>query len=119
MDNSDILKEIKKAIDKDLLIVVEGKKDKRALEFLGFRPENILIINVKGTVNEFIEGVIKKNKIVAIMTDFDSAGKKLYFRIKRELVKQGIRIDDRLRLAMLKAKVSHVEGLATFIENTG
>lgn len=117
MNIDEILKEIKKAIDNSLLIIVEGKKDKASLEQLGFNPENIFIINVKGTINEFIEKIIEKNRETIILTDFDSTGKKLYFQIKRELVKNGIKVNNSLRLSMLKAKISHIEGLAKFIDN--
>jgi 5S rRNA maturation endonuclease (ribonuclease M5) len=110
-----LIHEIDKAIAKDLLIIVEGIKDKSALEALGFLPENIFIINVKGSINEFIEKIAEKRKETIILTDFDSTGKKLYHQIKKELVKQGVRVNDSLRLAVMKQRISHIEGLATFL----
>jgi len=114
-NNYNLLIEIKKAIDKSLLIIVEGRKDKSALEALGFLPENIFTINVRGSINEFIEKMAEKRKETIILTDFDRTGKKLYYQIKKELVRQGIRVNDSLRLAVMKQRISHIEGLATFL----
>jgi len=110
-----LLNEIKKAIESNALIIVEGKKDKVALEKLGF--ENIFVLHGKPFYKaiEEIEG--KKIKKCIILTDLDKKGKQLYYVFKRALVRRGIRVIDKLRKTMLREKISHTEGLTTFIQN--
>ncbi len=108
--------ELEKA--KDYLIIVEGKKDKRALEELGF--QNIFVINETGkSLYEKIEQIenIAGKKKICILTDFDKKGKKLYLLLKSELSQRGVRLDSSLRGILLKSRISHIEGLASFMKN--
>ena len=110
------LKEIEKA--KSCFIIVEGKKDKLALEELGFK--NIFIINETGkSLNEKVEEIetIGRKQKVCILTDFDKKGKKLYLRLKSELSKRKVRLDNCFRGMLLKLNISHIEGLSKFMEN--
>lgn len=115
--NHEFLKQIEKA--KEHLIIVEGKKDKIALQHLGF--EKIFVINETGkSLPEKIEQIFelceKKDK-VCILTDFDKKGKKLYLLLKSKLLEFGVRLDNTLRGFLLKQRISHIEGLYHFIEN--
>ena len=109
-----LLKEIEKA--KEYLIIVEGKKDKAALEKLGF--ENIFIIHETGqSIQEKIEQILslcKKRQKICILTDFDKKGKTLYLLLKSKLQEAGARLNNSLRGELLKAKLSHIEGLNKF-----
>lgn len=113
-----IEKEIEKA--KGNLIVVEGKKDKDALQQLGFT--DIFVINETGkslseTIEE-IEGMAAQNKNkVCILTDFDKKGKSLYMTLKSKLSERGVKLDNSLRGMLLKMRISHIEGLSSFLEN--
>ena len=107
-------KNIKKEIEKskDHLIIVEGKKDKQALEELGFK--NIFIINETGkSIYEKIEEIEEKagKQKICILTDFDKKGKKLYLLLKSELSQRKVRLDNSLRGFLLKLKISHIEGI--------
>jgi len=107
-----LINEIKEKYQ-DILIIVEGINDKMALENLGL--EKIFVIK-KGSVSAAIEKILNSGiKKCMILTDFDSEGKKLYSMIKRELVKNGIKIDDKLRKLLMKEKLSHIEGLTRFL----
>ena len=111
-----IEKEIEKA--EGSLIVVEGKKDKAALQQLGFT--NIFVINETGkslseTIEE-IEGMASQNK-VCILTDFDKKGKSLYITLKSKFSERGVRLDNSLRSMLLKMRISHIEGLSSFLKN--
>lgn len=100
------------------LIIVEGKKDKISLEKLGFF--NIFILNEHGkSLNERIEEIesIAKKKKVCILTDFDKKGKQLYLKIKSALSERPIHLDCKLRSLLLKTKITHIEGLAKFLED--
>ncbi|MEK6820292.1 MAG: toprim domain-containing protein [Nanoarchaeota archaeon] len=103
---------------KGMLIVVEGKKDKIALEKLGF--EYIFVINETGhSLYEKIEEIEKNagKKKICILTDFDKKGKKLYLLLKSELGKRRVKLDNAFREALLKQRVSHIEGLSNFMDN--
>lgn len=108
--NKEAGKEIEKA--KEMLIIVEGNKDKNALINLGFN--NIFVINETGkSLYEKIEEIEKiagKQK-VCILTDFDKKGKKLYLLLKDELSKRKVRLDGSFRQFLLKNNVSHIEGI--------
>lgn len=102
------------------IVVVEGQRDKSSLLKLGLK--NIFVLNRPGaTFCSRIEALKKlaerREKRCAILTDLDKKGKFLYAALKRELTKEGIKIDDRLRRLLRKAKVSHIEGLATYLSN--
>ena len=97
----------------EVLIIVEGKNDKKSLEELGL--QNIFVLK-KGNLFKAIEKIIDSGiKKCMILTDFDDEGKKLYYILKRELVKNGIKIDDKLRKLLIREKLSHIEGLFTFL----
>lgn len=113
----ELFKQLEKA--KNNWVIVEGKKDKLALQQLGF--QKIFVINETGkSLYEKIEQIqtlCEKKDKVCILTDFDKKGKKLYFLLKSKLGEQGVRLDNRLRGFLLKEKISHIEGLFHFIEN--
>ncbi len=115
MKKLNFFNEIDKAVDSGILVIVEGKKDKIALEKIGF--ENIFIFHGK-PFYKAVENIEKlKPEECIILTDFDRKGRYLYHSLKKELERRGIRIKDRLRRAMLRERISHIEGLATFIQN--
>lgn len=111
-----IEKELEKV--KEYLIIVEGKKDKEALQELGFR--NIFVIHETGkSIYEKIEQIEQKagKKKICILTDFDKGGKKLYLLLKSEFSKRKVHLDNSLRGILLKQKISHIEGLSSFLKN--
>jgi len=104
----------------DYVIIVEGKKDVHSLKQLGFTK--VYAIHETGTplkerILKIAEQIDKKDR-VCILTDFDRKGKLLYMTLKEELSQlPNIRLDSSLRGILLKAQVSHIEGLAKFMEN--
>lgn len=114
----ELLNEIQKAVERNFIVVVEGKKDKSALEELGFN--NIIILHgepIYKRMEEIISLAKKSKTQVIILTDLDRKGKQFYTAIKKELVREGIKINDKLRELLFKEKISHIEGLATFVEH--
>ena len=112
----ELLEEIEKA--KKYLIIVEGKKDLQSLKEIGF--SKIFVINKTGkSLGEKIEeirAIIGKEK-VCILTDFDKKGKKLYLLLKSKLQEIGVKQDNTLRGFLLKEKISHIEGLSSYLNN--
>jgi len=92
-------------------IIVEGKKDKIALENLGC--SNIIMLNGnKAGLFNIVEKLPENCKEAVILTDLDKKGKQLYHRIKKILTRNKIKIDDRFRLYLFKeTKIRQIEGL--------
>ena len=105
----DIFKEIESLKSSNKLIIVEGDKDIISLN-------NLSLTNIR-KLNTSIFLVIESiEEEVAILTDLDPEGKKLYSQIKSALQRKGIKVDDRLRRLVCKTPVRHIEGLFTYLE---
>lgn len=116
IDKNELIKEIERVKNNNLLIIVEGKKDKIALEKIGFN--NISVLNENGkSILVRIEEIAKRKEECVILTDFDKKGKKLYNLIKSEFVSNGVKINNKLRVLLLKSHLSHIEGIYTFLNN--
>lgn len=92
-------------------VIVEGKRDRVALERLGFVNIFELDKPLFAVVEQFNRG-----DSVLILTDLDKKGKELYGRLKKDLSARGVRVDDSLRDALFQTELSHIEGLYRFIE---
>lgn len=95
------------------LIIVEGKRDKIALNKLGI--ENIYLINKP--IYSLIDTLTEKNKEVIILTDLDKEGRKLYHKLKKGFQRNGVKINDKYRKYLFKCKISHIQGLFTYYNN--
>ena len=104
----ELLAEIKK---KGLLVVVEGPKDKHALESLGITN----IMSLKRPLYAVVEEIASKAKEIVLLTDLDEEGKKLYHKLSVDLQKHGVKINNKLREFLFKTKLRHIEGLATYL----
>ena len=104
---------------KSYVIIVEGKKDLTSLQALGFSKVYVIhkiSVPIKERILTIAQQITKKEK-VCILTDFDKKGKALYFLLKSLFQEQGVKLDSSLRGLLLKAKVSHVEGLYHLLKN--
>ena len=104
---------------KNYLVIVEGKKDKAAMEHLGFK--RVFMIHETGkSIGEKVEEIqelCSKKDRVCILTDFDKKGKQMYLLLKSKLAEAGVKLDNSLRAFLLGEKISHIEGLSHFLEN--
>ncbi len=108
MDYIDALKKSNK------LIIVEGKRDKGALEKLGLK--NIVTLSKK-PIYKIIEEVAEKQKEAVILTDLDREGKKLYGKLNSGLGYHGVKVDNRFREFLFKeTKLRQIEGLKNYID---
>lgn len=98
-------------LTKHLPIIVEGPNDRKALENLGFTN----ICECDGPLFKIVEEM-QDEKEIAILTDLDSAGKKLYHYFHHEFSQRGVKINNRLRIALFKTPVRQIEGLVNFLE---
>ena len=129
---SSLIDWISAIVESGKIIIVEGPYDKKALENIGVSNEIILINDGKGLFQtvEKIVGIIEKTaeeegkdqdkKEVILLTDFDKKGKEFYGRLKKDLVKHGVKIDNQFREWLRRrTKISHIEGLDSYIEHDG
>ncbi len=111
---SELLTEVQKLKDFALAIIVEGKRDKIALNKLGLT--NIVLL--KKPIYELCEELAKECNEVVILTDLDKEGKKLYSKIKENLERNGVKVNNTFRIFLFRnTKLSHIEGLDTYIVN--
>ena len=104
---------INKLINCGKLIVVEGIKDKAALEEFGIKH----IVVLKKPLFQVTEEI--NDKEVVLLTDLDKEGKKLYGKLKKDLNKRGIKVDTVFREWLFKnTKLRQIEGLPTYFRNS-
>src|SRR4030042_3636318 len=106
-EKEELLEEIEKLKKEKILCIVEGPKDRRALNELGIEKVETLS---KAPLYKIVEETTAEE--VAVLTDLDQKGKELYHILSRDLQKKGVRINNRLRQKLFRAKISHIEGLA-------
>lgn len=103
---------------KDYVIIVEGKKDVIALKSLGF--EKVYAIHSTGVpLRERVEQImslIEKKARICILTDLDKKGKQLYETLKPIFQELGAKLDSTLRGILIKSRISHIEGIYSFME---
>ncbi|MEK6855475.1 MAG: toprim domain-containing protein [Nanoarchaeota archaeon] len=103
---------------KEYVILVEGKKDVFALKSLGFEKVyaiHMTSVSLRERIEEISKTIGKKDK-VCILTDLDRKGRKLYELIKPILQELGVKTDSSLRGLLLKARLSHIEGIEKFLK---
>jgi 5S rRNA maturation endonuclease (ribonuclease M5) len=103
----ELIIEIKDVIQKDrnCVVIVEGKKDRKVLQELGFT--NILTLE-KLPMYSLIELVSKE---VIILTDFDKKGKELYLKIKDLCSRRGVKVKTKLRCLLLRTNITNIEDI--------
>lgn len=119
--NREIL--IKADLDKylDRVIIVEGKKDVKALYALGFKRVYALhktSVPIKERIAIIASQLDKKDK-VCILTDLDKKGKSLYLLAKSIFIEHGVKLDSGFRDLLLRSGISHIEGLYHYMEKQG
>ena len=100
--------------DSGKLVVVEGDKDIAALNHFGIKN----IVKLKKPLYAVVEDIDSMAKEAVILTDFDRKGKELYGKLRKDLMKHGVKVDTYFREFLQKnTKLSHIEGLKTYMGN--
>ena len=105
---------IEKIKSLNIPVIVEGKKDRAALEKLG-------IINIvelsKKPLFHIVEEVSDSNEECIILTDLDKKGKELYGKLNSDFQKRGVKINNELRNFLFKTtKLRQIEGLTSYLK---
>lgn len=104
-DRAELIGEFLDSIQQPVL--VEGRKDRRALESLGV--QDVVELNRGLSILETLEAL--QGQSVVLLTDLDREGKALRRRLLKLMSMYGIRENPRPREILAKMRVSHVEGL--------
>jgi len=113
--NEELVERIEKLKKSDCIVIVEGKKDKSALEKFGIK--NIVTLSKKPLFS-VIEETVDRDKEVIILTDLDKEGKHLYGRLNSELQRFGVKVNNSFRRFLFKeTKLRHIEGIITYLDN--
>lgn len=109
---------VSKVRDSGSIIIVEGQKDKAALNSAGIDNGSIITLNRNKALYSIAEEIAETGKDAIILTDFDRKGKELYGKMKKELARAGVNIDHNYREFLQKnTKLSHIEGLQKYLNN--
>ena len=101
---------VDKAINSDILVIVEGKKDRNALNNIGIK--NIIELSKK-PLFKIVEEISDSNGECIILTDLDKKGKELYGKLNSDLQKRRVKVNNKLREFLFKnTKIRQIEGLA-------
>lgn len=101
-----------KQASKEKIILVEGIKDKKALEQLGIKN----VITLKKPLYAVIEDIINSQKECILLLDLDKKGRELYARISSKLKQFGVKIDNRFREFLFRTKLRQIEGITKYLE---
>lgn len=105
----ELLDEIKNS---NILVVVEGKRDRESLQKLGI--SNVVELSKK-PLFQIAEEVSYNNQGCVVLTDLDKKGKELYKKLNSDLQKNGIKIDNKLRSFLFKhTKIRQIEGIGRY-----
>ncbi len=116
-NSQQILEHLEKIRDSGILVIVEGKNDRKALAEFGIT--NVMVLYGKALF-EVVEEVEARTKECIILTDLDKKGKQLYGKLNSKLGQMGVKIDNKFRHFLFrKTKLRQIEGLATYVNKLG
>src|SRR3989344_2969046 len=112
------LEELNKFIGKiknsGILVIVEGKKDRNALESLGI--SNIVELSKK-PLFQIVEEIASSNDECIILTDLDKKGKEIYGKLNSNLQKHGVKVNNKFREFLFRhTKLRQIEGMDSYLE---
>lgn len=97
-------------------VVVEGPRDRAALRALGYSGPVLLASGSGRNRADFVDSISERHRTVALLTDFDGAGRALAARLRSRLERSGIKVApewrSRLRGLLEVTGGRTVEGLA-------
>jgi len=93
------------------MVIVEGANDRKALKI--FKVKRIITL---GQPRYKVIEICKKE--VAIITDLDAEGKRIYAQLRSEFSRRGVKINNRFRKFLFKyTRLRQIEGLETYINH--
>lgn len=97
-----------------ILVIVEGKKDRAALNRFGVT--NIIELTKK-PLYQIVEEVADSGRECIILTDLDKKGKELYSRLSSNLQKHGVKVNNKFREFLFRhTELRQIEGMGTYFQ---
>lgn len=108
-----LIQELEKISQSNILVIVEGYKDKKALAKFGITN----VLTLKQALYKVVEFVAENFKKCIILTDLDKEGRKLYSVLSKELRKRKIKVDDKFREFLFKeTQLRQIEGIWRYVK---
>ena len=99
-----------------LCIIVEGPHDRKAIALVGIPAQQVVTLG--RPLYQVAEFVAEKHRRAVILTDLDRKGRELYGKLRKELMQQGVKVDNTYReFLQKKTRLSHIEGINTYFSN--
>ncbi len=99
--------------ESNILVIVEGNKDKNALAKFGITN----VITLKQALYKVIEFVSEHYKKCIVLTDLDKEGKQLYSRLSKKLRQRRVKVDDSFRNFLFKeTQLRQIEGIWRYVQ---
>ena len=123
MDECERLAEVQQVIDElanralnGATILVEGKRDREALDLLGIKGE--IIMTSQKTVFNLCEELARSGGDIIIMTDWDERGEEVARQVQIFLEADGVRADTTIRATikpLVRKEINDVENLHKYM----
>jgi len=99
--------------EENSIIVVEGRNDRRALEYWGVK---LPIVTFRGPIFQFVEYLEAKYTTavqIILLVDCDKEGKELEKKLKQAFREKGFKVNVHFWLQLMRFGVTYVEGLTS------
>jgi len=113
-----LILELKQMSDKGAVIIVEGKRDRKALRALGITGD--IELGTKKSILVFCEDVAREYNNVIVLTDWDEKGDKLASLMEGYLrsTSAAVNMDIRRKIKnLVQKRIKDIESLDTHISN--
>lgn len=113
-----LIQELRQQSDEGAAIIVEGKRDRRALRELGINGP--VILGTQKALLELCEEVAREYSKVIVLTDWDEKGDKLARLMPEFLNNAGASVNTDLRQrikSLVKKRIKDIESLNTHVFN--
>ncbi len=110
--------ELQQTSDKGAVIIVEGKRDRKALRALGITGD--IELGTKKSILVFCEDVAREYNNVIVLTDWDEKGDKLAYLMEGYLrsTSAAVNMDIRKKIKnLVQKRIKDIESLDTHISN--
>ncbi len=115
-----LILELQQMSDKGAVIIVEGKRDRKALRALGITGD--IELGTKKSILVFSEDVAREYNNVIVLTDWDEKGDKLASLMEGYLrsTSADVNMDIRKKIKnLVQKRIKDIESLDTHISNLG
>jgi 5S rRNA maturation endonuclease (ribonuclease M5) len=111
-----LVSQLNAELDEGALVVVEGVRDERALQHLGFKGRTFKLCHTRNSLSAVMAEAESHSKVILLL-DYDMKGRNLTRKVASMLQNRGMNVDTSFRReirAMTNGLANHVEDLKRF-----